>query len=736
MDERAMTQTARGDSLVSTAVAAQLLFGLAIVLQPQFGHLGHFHNFAQAAFFTLLPGALVTMSLARRSVDRVLPSLPGMWIVFSVAALLPVVVSELVRGGCRDPLGIGHFLLETVLGIGVGLTFCAGISRVGKAWLALLAYLAWLALSLGVAVWPVLTGPAIFAFHPTVGYFPGAIYDRLFEIPDTFAWYRLLTLGMALLVVLALRRPRTAWPLILLLLALGATELESARMGIRPTHETLARELHHVRRHRGLVLHAAPERLRPAELERAWDELRFRYDQLAEALTLDDPRAEVYLFGTDARRWALMGARRVAVTKPWLATAYLSAEGWSGCTFKHELAHVLLAGHSGTAARVPMRGLLPDMGMTEGFAEALTDCATAFPVHWRASVMLREGELPSVAELADPLRFYALPGRRAYSAAASFFSFLWERRGREPALEVYRASDLSTLGQGMVALDRDWRAFLEREVTLAGDDAALLSEYLSRRSVFHQRCSLERARIQARMPSRVLAGRWDDVVSVLDELDQLEAGSAPALWRVHALVRLGRSADALTILDARLASEPPFPARFRLRLRRADLSLLEGRIAVALREYEALADGVHDEDMRRRVRFRQAALASPPLSVQLMGEVLLFPGREDATERVLRSVHPRDARLDYLLAGLLHRQGRYVEAAELLRGILRAPGALGRFPDVIRRARRLLGASAAYTGALDEAREIWGGLLSEAEGARDVRLVEDWLARIRHRGAR
>ena len=731
-----MIRTARGDSLVSTAVAAQLLFGLAIVLQPQFGHLGHFHNFAQIAFFTVLPGALITMSLARRSVDAVLASLPGLWIVFSVAALLPVVVSEIIRGGCRDSLGIGHFLLATVLGIGVGLAFSAGISRVGKAWLALVAYAMWLALSLGVAVWPVLTGPAIFAFHPTVGYFPGAIYDRLFVIPETFAWYRLLTLGMALLVVLALRRPRSPWPLILLALALGATELESARVGIRPTHETLERELHHARRHRGLVLHVAPERVRPAELQRAWDELRFRYDQLAEALALDDPPAEVYLFGTDARRWAAMGARRVAVTKPWLATAYLSAEGWRGCTFKHELAHVLLAGHSGSAARVPMRGLLPDMGMTEGFAEALTDCATSFPVHWRASMMLREGALPSVAELADPLRFYTLPGRRAYSAAASFFSFVFERWGRDAALAVYRASDLSALGQGVVALDRDWRGYLEREVALTGDDAALLSEYLSRRSVFHQRCSLERARLEARMPSRVQAGRWEEVVSILNELDRLDPSSAPVLWRVHALVRIGRLEEALALVDARLASEPPFPARFRLRLRRADLGLLLGRIAVAFRKYEALADGVHDEDMRRRVRFRQSALAAPPLSVETLGDVLLFPGRADATERVLRSTRPRDARLDYLLAGLLHGQRRYVEAAELLRGILRAPGVLGQYPDVTRRARRLLGAAATYTGALDEAREIWRGLLAEAEGARDVRLAEDWLARIRHLGAR
>jgi tetratricopeptide (TPR) repeat protein len=726
--------------LVSGSLASFLVLSISLLFVPQFGHLGHFHSFALALAFPLLPGALLVPAFARRDTRRVLDALPPLWLAFTALGLAPVLLSEALVGGCNDPLGLADYFLTCAAGIGVGLALAAGVSRMRPAWLALPLYLVLLVASLLAAAWPIYDGPAIFAHHLVAGYFPGAIYDRAFHLPEAALWHRALALLAALAILEALRaqvggRRWVAWALLALLVP---AEALGPLAGFRVSQPDLEQRLPATLQHAGLSLHYHPERVHPRDLERMWDDVRFRYDRVRRALGAQAPPVRLWLFGTQQQRWEAMGSRAVDVTKPWLAGVYLAADGWDACTVEHEAWHAALAGSTSGWLGVPWHGHLPSMGLVEGMAEGLGRCAGRYSAHWKARVMLRQGELPDPQSLMDPTRFWTLPGRRAYSAAASFVAWLGESAGTRALLDAYRDGDLPrALGKPMSALTAEWRDFLATRVTLTPEEESLLAEYLSQKSIFEETCSVETARLEETLGPGLAADRWASVLGTLDRLEGLGAERSHLLLRVRALVRSGQRAPALALVEQDLAADPPFPRSYWLKLARADLLMLEGRVPEALRAYNGLADEVRDPDLNRNVRFRLLAFAPPYLPAERLDPLLLFPdGRADLRRELssrLQASWPDDPRANYLWARSLASGARWDQAAPVLARLAAAPGDLAQAPAFLKEIRRLRGQAQYWTGDLDGAEETWKSLLEEAESPRERELPEEWLERIEFR---
>lgn len=760
---------------VAAALSAQFLLGTLLILLPSFEHVGHIHSLAAALLFATVPGALLALGLARHEVPDLLRRLPGLWVGFTAVALVPPALAEIFGGDCGDPIGILDFLLNTGVGLGLGVVLSASLSRARTRGRILGAWIGVQLVLLVLAAAPFYLGPGVSAYHLIGGYFPGSIYDRIYRIPEGFLWHRLLVLCIAYGLVQALRARAglvTRRAAVLAFAPALLLELGAAPLGFRVDRDSLEAVLPGQLTHRGMELRFDPRRIEGRVLEDIWDDARFRYDEVSELLDAADlkaraesaeaqaglgdapRRARIYLFSDGEARWQAVGVRRVALTKPWRREAYLSAKRWDDCTFKHELLHVLLADYTDAPFGVPSDGWasLPNMGMTEGLAEGLTACPRRFPVDWKAAVMLREDKLPLPADLASAARFWTLPGRRAYAAAASFFAWLVEHRGLPAVLSAYGDGRLDTLVSGsrpgpfesIGAMSDAWRAHLG-QLRLSDEEEAWLTEVLSKRSVFQERCAVERARKQAEIGDAVRGGRWRAALAGLDELDLLGL-SGPRTGRkmrvglrVRALVREGRREEAVAELDEALERSQTFPKIFWLRLARADLDYLGERFVVARAAYVALLDVVKDETLRRQVQVRLMALTPPYLPPEEMGSLLFFPdleGVQDAAMKALVEGLPGDARVQYLWARRRLGQRRYGEALEILTAASLAPGALLGQLEIMRELKRMIGIAAYRAGDLDRAESAWNANRVEALTEWQRALPEEWLRRIRLRTSR
>jgi|GEM_PF-2734297 len=735
----------RPHRLLVAAVACQGVGSAALLLLPQFDHLGHFAVLGATVVFLLLPAPLAAVAWGRLVPAAVLRALPFTWWALVVASLVPVALAEVVTGGCRDPIGVADFLVTTGGGVGVGLAFAAGISRLGSAARVVAAWAGFVLATLLLALVPLYTGPQVYVLHLVAGVFPGPVYDRFFELSRAALLHRAVGLVAALAVVLALRsaaersRRLRVLALVSALAAVGALVAGPA-LGLGVDDAALARTLPEVRTFEGLTVRFDARRTPPATRDAAWDDALFAYQEARAALGLPDARATLYVFPSDSERGRQIGSRRVAVTKPWRHAAYLSLGSWDACTVKHELLHALLAPATPGWLGLPWTGLLPNLGLVEGSAEALTACPERFPVHWQARRMLDEGALPAPTDLVSPARFWTLPGRRAYAAAASFVGFLLETRGVGVVLAAYREGDVAqATGASLASLDAEWRAWLAREVTLGAEDQALLGEYLAQRSIFTERCSQERARAVARVPGLVACGAWDRVREALAQADRVAGEPVDPLLAVRSLVAEGRLREAEAAVQRLLDREPPLPMSFWARLAEADLAALGGRSDDARQAWARLRDGVRDLSLKRQAAVRLLALEAPALPLPELADAWLFPtgGRRGAEAwRTLDGLAVRDARAAYLSARRHLGAQRVTQALTVLRPWLAAGVSFEAYPEVRREALRTLAVAAYRAGEPGVSERAWTDLAREAAGPLERREPEEWLRRISRRSSR
>ena len=729
---------------LTVAVLVQGTGSVVLLALPQFDHLGHFHILGATLWFTLLTAPSLALAWRRVAIPELLGGLPLAAWALALASVVPVALAEAATGGCRDPIGAADFLVTVGGGLLIGLAAAAAVSRLRRTGAVVAA---WSGLVLVATLWalaPLYTGPQVFVLHPLAGYFPGPIYDRLFELPPAALLDRALGLAAALAGVWALRasaeRKRSLRNGAAAVgLAVGAAHAGGAWLGLSVDDAALARALPGERTERGLTLRFDPLRTPPALVELAWDDARFAYDEAREALGEAGASATLYVFPSDDARGGLLGTRRVAVTKPWRRAAYLSLGSWDACTTEHELLHALLGARVEDLLGVPWTGGLPNLGLVEGAAEALTGCPERFPPHWQARRMLDEGALPEPADLVSPARFWTLPGRRAYAAAASFFGFVVETRGVRALLAAYASGDVAAaVGEPLEELSTAWRAWLVARVELAPEDQALLAEYLSQRSIFTERCSQERARALAEVPALAACGSWPGVRGALERAEALAGEPVDPLLAVRARVVEGRADEARALLVELLATEPPFPLSFWARLAQADLQALSGDTAGARGAWETLREGVHDDGLKRQAALRLLALAEPRLPLDALGDALLFPAggrRAAAAWKALTAGRRDDPRVAYLRArrdlGSLRPDAALASLAQV-----RAAVAFDAWPELRREALRLLGVAAYRTGDFGVSRQAWTDLETAANRPSERRLPEEWLRRLSRRSSR
>ncbi|MBE2248546.1 MAG: hypothetical protein IAE78_03280 [Myxococcus sp.] len=662
------------------------------------------------AALTLVTPPALTVALATLATLLGSPCSPFFAIAFVPLLVLPSVV------------------VVAALGVWLGVRF-------RRWWRFTLGWLVIVLLSAAHTAWPIVFGPQVSAWNHLAGFLPGPLYDEALKVPGALLWFRLGSLLVALVAVLAAARAfgdrskATRVGLGGALALLLGLELAGPTLGFRMSDEALAARLggrtesDHV-----ILLH--PRGLTPAEVRRVLGDLEFRVGQIADFVGgAPEGKVTVWWYRSAEQKQRLVGAAQTQFAKPWRREVHLNDLGFPHPVAKHELAHALLAplGARPFGVTARLQGLSPHVGVIEGMAVAADDPVDELSLHEWTAAMKRQAMLPDVRTLLEPQGFYSAPASRAYTTAGSFLRWLGETKGSAKLRALYRDGDFERVyGAGLSALATEWEAFLD-DVPL--EPAAVNQAFarFRRGSLFDRPC----AREVARLSSEVAQLASDDAPAALEVLARCEAlqpeEPSHVLSRAATLRRLGRDAEAQALLEPlaeRVKAAPSSWADAAMAL--VDLAVVQGDevTARALLEELLALDVSPSVDRTARVRLR-ALDSTGPVKVAL---TRYFSSAPEVAQvhflEVARAAAPAEPFVAYLLGRRLHQREAYAPALEALE-VTRADASV---PESIRRETLRLMIEAAY-GAGDcakvKALAADAKTVSGAFGAR----AHDWVER-------
>ena len=610
--------------------------------------------------------------------------------------------------------------------------------------------------------------PAVFAFDPFGGYFPGPIYDEALRPPLRLLYFRLTNLvWIATAVGIALAahgrgRDVRAWrrgPLAIAgLLLAGGTALFAARgaLGFHVQRADLRRALPGERRTAHFILRYDPnEGYSPIDLALILEDLEFRYDQLHRLFAVE-PRLPitVWEFPSAEAKKGLVGAGNTLYARPWTSEIFVQSERFPSSRLRHEMAHVFAGAFGdplfGVALAWRWHGPLPlptlASGLVEGIAEAADYGADddQSTIHQQAAAMVAAGRAPPL-EAVVGAGFTTQSGARAYTMAGSFCRFLLETRGAPPLRRLYRsAGDFpAAYGVSLAALEKEWRAFLAQQ-PLDARDRARASEQFRRPAIFKKVCARELG-ARAATARALLATAPERAVELLEQTcadDPHEPIYRLALG--EALAASGQLPRALDSL-ARLGSDGDLtvPVRARVASLAGALYFLSGDYANAEAAEKRVLALAPDEGDRRLAYSKLRALATPG-GRQTLGRALYGDRPGVGSDSVLvfflmnefARLFPRDRLGPYLVG----RQLLSRDAAHALPYLGRAcgedPAAGPAAPDealpsdFVRECRRMTADAAYRVGDFARARAALRKMMEGAEREAERARARDMMERI------
>lgn len=555
--------------------------------------------------------------------------------------------------------------------------------------------------------------PQIFVFDHQWGYFAGSLYDESVSLDVRTLWLRAVTL-IRILLALALvrwfegRRGGSVIALVAFSMLGAIGDAQIGRItGYRLNRGAIESELSVVVRRPGLEIHL-PADTDPRTAEDIADFHRFWIDRLQHELAVEGPEiVRSYVYRDRAQKAALMGGRNTMVAKPWLDEIHVHGLELPHAVIPHELVHVM-AGELGSwpfdvTAHL---GVLIDMGIVEGLAEALTPPRGDYSLHQWVRALRVLGRAPDVRRLVAVTDFWRAPPRRAYTIMGSFIRYLLDTRGPEPIKALYADGDFEkALGSELDAVVSEWESFID-DHALSEQERRAAEERFRVRSIFQRACVHEIAqlRTEARSaPPRRALSLYRRVADFIKEDPNARYDVAMAE------LAAGEETEFLQTARALLESDRLGAARAtQLEEQLGALQWQEGKLEAAQASFERVQRYPTSAGSARLQWVRLWALRQPRELRRLMRRFLageLSPVRAVLELDRQRSQQPSDPTLPYLLARQLHQAEDFDAAMELLTDMGKHPD-----PEIERERLRLIAEGLFRSGELHGAADLYNAL--------------------------
>ena len=757
---------------------ASVVVLLAAVLDfvPLFNVLGYDFAFA-IGLATALAGVDIShgaVSAARRSGRSVSPprvaaeAIVATWAILAVPLALSMANAFRVRN-CNLGAGLAFFALLPVCtgafaaGMGAAVAIAVPGRRSGR-----VAAFALPLLSVAWALLRLYRDPAVFAFDPFAGFFPGPIYDEALRPPMRLVWFRLAnltwlaatlatvhglcpdfpSLRLSLRHVLARPWYRLVLALVVIAASIGWYEARG-RLGFHVRHADLVRILPRETRSQHFILRTDPTAESDTDIDLAQQDLEFRYQQLVRILGVEPTLpVTVYRFPSSAAKKDAVGAANTLYAKPWTREIFVQADHFPAQRLRHELAHVFASAFGDRLFGVSLAWHFPipwptlASGLVEGIAEAadFDNPDGRSTTHEEAAAMLALGKAPELGR-ALGAGFTFESGPRAYTIAGSFCRFLLDTFGAEKLRALYRsAGDFERVyGRDLASLEKDWRAFLS---ALPADESsrAQAEESFRRPAIFQKVCARELAARVSDARARLGTAPGDSVALLSSACADDPDEPTFRLDLAEALVAAGESERARAILaEAAASGTLTRPLRGRAATLEAGIHFRAGRLAEAQSALERVEAAATEDGDLRTAKAKLRALRDERAQ-QSLGRVLFGDERGRPLDAGLvvylvtefARQFPDEGLGPYLVGRQLAARDAKLALPHLTQacppGGTHEEGALDAL--FIKECRRLLGESAYLAGDLSTARAAYTWLSEHADHEADRLRAQDFLQRI------
>ena len=589
---------------------------------------------------------------------------------------------------------------------------------------------------LGSILWDFYSQPPISIFSHVWGYNPGTLYDEAIA-PDErlFAWRCLTLVGALTAVVLIncfdrLNLEQTKKLLVTGLLAFCFYHLDQqigSHYLYRVDRDVLAEKLSVIREAPGLVIHL-PTEIHPSRADAILEDHRFHLDRLKEKLEMDEFQTiHSYVYTNAKMKGSLLGGRNTMFAKPWLGEIHIHGLEIPHSVVAHELVHAVAAPLGTSILQVTTRfGIIPNMGLIEGFAEAFTTPRGKLGLHEYARSMRDLKLAPKMQNLITAEDFWRQAPARAYTITGSFVRYLLEQYGPAPLKKAYAHADFeSSYGKSLDTLVQDWNAFLDTvDIPQNSHRAA--------RAAFHRPAIFERpcAHVVADLRKELRTASALEAITLHKKICDFEGNTPSArLALAFAFNRAGKTEKFLELSQTLLDENTLRPyQKNKLYEVLGNNHWQSGKIELALEAFQkSLALGVDLESQRAQWVKLDAMKRPPEQANQLMRYLLGKLKKLEAREWLKKALQesPEDVTLRYLYARNLFNGQKYMEAVEQLRD-LEHPFAL-----IQAEVHRVSAAAYWYSNQLNEAEQNYRMFQAVAPNSGEYERAAEWIERIK-----
>jgi hypothetical protein len=670
------------------ALVVLLVVSVALTQVPLFNYLGYEFSALIVLLWSLNAG-LLTISLWNKRELHVNEGFAAFaarsLITVLLALLIPLVViavNAFFVKNCSFPQGIILFFLVTVLGVvfahALALFCLVAIPRKKKtsfvfAWIAVLAQIPYVGL----------TGPQIFAFNPILGFFPGLTYDETLDVTGRLLVYRLGTLAVSLLVLLAAtsldrwrnnRSPQSfrSTPLpgrllmVVLAVAVAVLFFSSDRIGLSSSESSIRQTLGGRAETEHFVVFYPDTLFKGPRLEQVVQMHEFFYAQIARVLGIP-PGGKIhsYIYTTPAQKGRLIGAASTDISKPWLGQLHINA-GDIDASLRHELVHVMAAEFG-----FPLLKIGVNSGLIEGLATAVERVEYEEPVHRLAAMVYATGAVPDMQSLFSLSGFMKAPAGVSYTLAGSFCRYLIDRYGMRRFKLLYKSGEYSILyGKPLALLLQEWRRSLDRFRFSAGDLEK--ANYLfKRQSIFGKECARVIANMNTETRALLTDRHYEEALKSAERSLGKTMSTEAVYQKTTALVRLGKYPDATTFAQRKLEDSSSASSFLTLNSLLGDALWGADSLEAALKAYGEPLLAHLSLSWDESLTLRQEIVLKPDLAHALKPLFLsaVVDSARISSLETLAQAFPEEPIPKYLLAREKVSAERYDEAMQLLEGM-------------------------------------------------------------------
>ena len=735
------------------ALAVLFVASVALTQIPLFNYLGYEFSALIVVLWSLIAG-LLTISMWNKRKLQVNEGFPAFAVRSLTTVLLALVIPLVVIAvnaffvkNCSFPQGIILFFLVTVFGVlfthALSLFCVVAFPRRKKtsfviAWIAVLAQIPYVGL----------TGPQIFAFNPILGFFPGLTYDETLDVTGRLLVYRIGTLALSFLILLAaasLDRWRnngglqsfraTSLPGRLLMVALAVAIATlfflSDRIGLSSSETSIQQTLGGKAETEHFIVFYPDTLIKGPRLDQVVQLHEFYFAQVARVLGVPPgKKIHSYIYATPAQKGRLIGAANTDIAKPWLGQLHINA-GDVDVSLRHELVHVLAADFG-----FPFLKIGVNSGLIEGLATAVERVEYDEPVHRLAAMVFATGVAPDMQSLFSLSGFIKAPAGASYTLAGSFCRHLIDRYGMRRFKLLYRTGEYSIIyGKPLPLLLQEWRRSLDRFRFSAGDIEK--ANYLfKRQSIFGKECARVIANMNTETRTMLTRRHYEEALESAEKSLGKTMSSEAVYQKTTALVRLGRYADAIAFARTKLDDSTAALSFLTLNSLLGDALWGADSLEDAMKAYGEILRAHLSLSWDESMTLRQEIVLKPELARALKP---LFLSTVEDSIRVsslvrLTQAFPKEPIPKYLLAREKMSTERYDEAMQLLDGM----GAFDSPTLELGRQRRLAQVAMALGQYQKSKMYYWQSLNNVYRETQSVEIEEklrfcDWMDEFGHR---